>query len=385
MMQRIKAVSAWFQASTLWAAWQRFNGARGNILAAGVAYYAFFSLFPLLTLAFTVFGLVLRNNPQVEANVIEALARTLPGVIRTADNPDGLIAVSSPSASVLTVTGLVGLGALIYTGLGWLGAMREGIRTIFGVAKVDGNFVLDKLRDFLVLITLGATLFLSAIGSTLIGSLATSLADLTGRSINSILVTIGGLTVAAVIDIVVVVLLLRVLAGVPLAWSEIRVAAITGGLALALLQYFGGQLISLSVRNPAFGAIIGVVGLLFWLNLISRVILLVAAWAAVDIDRALDKLEAEHAQLHGDPAPPSVATDPAPTDARKRARAGLPTLASAYGGSAGSLSETVGEPVVSQRAADRTALAAGAVLGAAVAAGVGAAVRLATAPLRRRR
>ena len=42
-----------------WRAWRRYSEARGNVLAAGVGYFAFFSVFPAVALAFSVFGFVL--------------------------------------------------------------------------------------------------------------------------------------------------------------------------------------------------------------------------------------------------------------------------------------------------------------------------------------
>ena len=44
-------------------AWTRFTESSGNLLAAGVSYYAFFSIFPALALAFAIFGFVLQGRP----------------------------------------------------------------------------------------------------------------------------------------------------------------------------------------------------------------------------------------------------------------------------------------------------------------------------------
>jgi hypothetical protein len=44
-------------------AWQRYSDAHGSVLAGGVGYFAFFSIFPAAALAFTVF-----DNPDAEAS-----------------------------------------------------------------------------------------------------------------------------------------------------------------------------------------------------------------------------------------------------------------------------------------------------------------------------
>ncbi len=53
LLARVQAVPGWVDARleplrrTLpWRAWARYNAVRGNVLAGGVAYFAFFSLFP---------------------------------------------------------------------------------------------------------------------------------------------------------------------------------------------------------------------------------------------------------------------------------------------------------------------------------------------------
>ena len=44
-------------------AWTRYGEANGDLLAAGVGYFAFFSIFPALALAFAIFGFVLQEPP----------------------------------------------------------------------------------------------------------------------------------------------------------------------------------------------------------------------------------------------------------------------------------------------------------------------------------
>ncbi|MGH2894993.1 MAG: ribonuclease BN, partial [Solirubrobacteraceae bacterium] len=48
---------------------KKFGDDRGGNLAALVAYFAFFSLFPLLLVFTTILGFVLRNNPSAQQSV----------------------------------------------------------------------------------------------------------------------------------------------------------------------------------------------------------------------------------------------------------------------------------------------------------------------------
>ena len=43
-------------------------------------FFGFFSIFPALTLAFAVFGFVLRGQPSVFHDVVHSISTTLPGV-----------------------------------------------------------------------------------------------------------------------------------------------------------------------------------------------------------------------------------------------------------------------------------------------------------------
>ena len=118
-----------------------------------------------------------------------------------------------------------------------------------------------------------------------------------------------------------------------------------------MLKLLGARLISGTVNNPLFASIALVVGLLVWLNLIARLTLIAAAWAANDVGAARE--------LAGVPVGPATPRIPVERSAA------LPTFGA--------------------RAADRTTLAAGAVLGATGAMALGSLVRGLGGLLRRER
>ncbi|MFN8099142.1 MAG: YihY/virulence factor BrkB family protein [Dermatophilaceae bacterium] len=374
-MDTAKGLVARLKASSAMRAWKRYGDARGGLLAGGVTYFAFFSLFPAIALGFTIFGLVLRGHPGMLSRVQDAIDRQLPGFVKTDANPDGLIPMQIPTGSTLSITAIIGVLGLLWAGLGWLSALRDGIRAIFGVSGQPGNFVMNKLRDLGVLATLGLGVVLVAVLNGMTSAVASTVASWIGLGGQTWIVTLAGLVVSVLANGLLVALMLRVLSGVDLPWRALRNGAIFGGVVMTFLQTFGTRLIAGTMHNKLFASIALVVGLLAFLNLIARGMLLSAAWAANDIDdinlaRATTSAGEEKKLAEG-----PATRDQAAAEWTARAPSALPQEAAARA--------ALGLPTLDQRAADRTSVAAGAVLGAAATAVAGLALR-ATRSLSRR-
>ena len=262
---------------------QRYNDVRGNLLSAGIAYYGFFSVFPAAAIGAVVFGFALRGNPDLLASVRSALDNALPGFVQTPSNPNGLIRLEPPALSLLTIGGAVSAVSLLLSASGWVGSFRDGIRASLGAEGSPGNLVTDRLRDLTVFAGLGASFLLSAGVTSVIGTAAGWLSQRLGLGDHALAVQVAGLVVGYAVDVAVLVLLLRVLSGLSLPWPVVRTAALLGGLGLSVVKVFGVGLIAAATRNPLLGSVALVVGLLFWLNLIARIVLLSACWAYLDL------------------------------------------------------------------------------------------------------
>ena len=270
--------------SRAYAAWQRYAGASGNVLAGGAGYYALFSIVPALTLAFTIFGSVLSGRPDLLRALGNYLNELLPGMIRTADNPEGLIVVTMPQSTTLTLAGLISVGTLVVYGIGWVGALRVGIRAMFGLPPHDASVVRARARDLAVLLGLGLAITVSAVLTAVVGGAADQIARLLGLGDSGGLVTLVGLALGVTLDTLLMVVLLRFASGIPLPWPAVRAGALLGGTALTGLKLAGGYLVGRVSGNPLLGALAVTLGIVFWLNLMSRVVLMGAAWAAQDAE-----------------------------------------------------------------------------------------------------
>ncbi|MCP2171190.1 membrane protein [Terracoccus luteus] len=266
-------------------AYKRYGDANGDLLASGVAYYSFFSVFPAVALAFAVFGFFLHGRPDLIDTIASSLNRVLPNMIRTQENPDsGFISISAPNTLTLTITGVVAFVTLLLAGLGWIGALRTGMRTIFGLTSSPGNAVTTKLRDLGVLLLLGIGIAVSALLTTVAGALADTVAGWVGLDGADWVVTLVGIAMGVVFDTFIMVVMLRLLTGVPLPGRNLLQGALFGATLLTVLKVFGASLIANATDNPLLGAVAVAVGLLFWLNLMARAVLLSAAWAAIHVD-----------------------------------------------------------------------------------------------------
>ena len=325
-------------ASSPYRSWDRYMTARGNVLAGGVAYLGFFSVIPALVLAFTVFGFVLSGHPELFDSMVQAVSQTLPGVVRDEAHPNGLIdATNPPTVNALTVTGLVSLVTLLLAGTGWVDALRESVRAVFAQPKFQINPVKGTLLNLLLLGTLGLAFVVSGALSLAVGSAGSWILDQLGADPGSLLgqVVLRGGAVLAVLaaDTLLVVVVLRLMSGLDLPRSDVLRGSLLGAVGLGVLKQVSGLLLAGAARRPVLGSFAVIIGLLIVLNLMSRILLLSAAWAATrahDGGRLMDGAAA--------------ARQPAPAQPREvvPARFGQPS-------------------------ADRTAVAAGAVLGVMVA------------------
>jgi membrane protein len=346
-------LEARFGASRPWLAWKRYADARGNVLAAGVGYFAFFSIFPALALAFAVFGFVLRDHHDLRSSVFDQLSSYLPGLIKDVKHADGLIPIPDPPAAALTITGVLAFAALVLGGLGWLGATREGIRAVFGVPGSAGNLITNKVRDLGVLFTLGLGVAVVALLTTGVGVAAGWVADRSGLPGGDWAVVLADLVVSVVADTGLMIILLRVVSGVNVPWRDLTRGALLGGVGLTVLKLSAVIVLPRLTANPLFASFAVLVGLLIWLNLIARLTLISAAWAANDADQIRAGRLGATIQTHtdGSAADPDV-RPPSPGSSRD------PLL-----------------PTFGARSGDRTTLGAGVVLGVAAVAATGALTR----------
>jgi membrane protein len=296
LVRRVQAISARIQRLKPVRVFMHYSARRGPILAAGLSYQAIFSVFAAVFAGFSVVGVVIRGNAELRDGLFDVIATSIPGLLDRGEG--GAIDTSKLLASgVLDWIGVLALIASLITAIGWLASARDAVRDVADLAAPPTNFLLLRLRDLGMAVAFGVALILSAaltIGST---TALSWVLDSLGVDEDSAPATIAaralGLVLAFVLDVAVLAVLYRVLAGVPIPPRPLWQGALLGAFALGVLKALAGGLLTLTSTNPLLASFAVIVGLLIWFNLVCQVILIGAAWvvvSAIDAGVPLDPI-----------------------------------------------------------------------------------------------
>ncbi|HEY0214815.1 MAG TPA: YhjD/YihY/BrkB family envelope integrity protein, partial [Cellulomonas sp.] len=87
--------------------------------------------------------------------------------------------------------------------------------------------------------------------------------------------------VALAVDAATFLLIVIVLAGLRPPWRDLRQGALIAAVGLGVVRVLGTSVVAGSAgRNAVLASFAVIVTLLVWINLIARIVLLAAAWAA---------------------------------------------------------------------------------------------------------
>ena len=256
----------------------RYQRTQGDLMAAGVTYFAFLALFPVLLLAASIIGLVLAGNELLQQELFAAIRDTFPGTIgRT------LVRQLRDAIDGAGFIGLVALAGFLYAGLRTMDKLRVGMERIWKGHVDEPDVLRDNVQDLVALVLLGAV-GLTSLGLTGAVTQATSwVLDIFGATDDpgfGLLTQVLGVALAVVVDTVVFLWLLRVVPSISHPLRLLLPGALFGAAGFEVLKVIGGYYLSLisdSVTASAFG---GAVGLLVWINVVARFSFFTAAWTA---------------------------------------------------------------------------------------------------------
>jgi YihY family inner membrane protein len=230
--------------------------------AALLAYYGFFSLFPLLLVAVTVLGFVLQGDTELSDRVVESAVGQFPVI---GDDIQSAVSQGRLQGSGLALA--VGVALALWGGLGVAEAAQNAMNGLWNVPrKRYPNFLLRRLRGLLWLVVLGGGLLLASLAGGIAHAADTDWSGAAGvaasTAVNTLLFLVG----------------FRVLTVRHVRLRSLLPGALLAAVAWALLQWLGGWYVDrqLSRASNTYGTFALVIGLLSWLYLAATVTLYAA-------------------------------------------------------------------------------------------------------------
>ena len=284
--------------------WRHFLQHNGFLLAAGVSYQALFAIFAAIYLAFAIAGLWLGGSAEAVDGLIDIINSYVPHLIQ---DPGGVFTpaqvqeIAANTTGVLSVTGLIALGTVIWTAIGWVTFSRRATRDIFGLPPDLRSYVMLKARDLLAALIFGVALIAGSLLSSASAAVLRWLLSLLGWDAGSaglnLGIRLGTVVVSFVLLSGALAAMVRFLTGTSLLWRTIWPGALLGGGAMTILQYGAGFLLSYTPSNPLLATFAIFIGLLLWFRVNGVVMLVASSWIAVTAkDRDLPLLSPTEAE-----------------------------------------------------------------------------------------
>jgi YihY family inner membrane protein len=239
---------------------KKFGDDSGAKHAALLAYYGFFSVFPLLLVFTTVVGYTLANDAALRQRVI--------------DNAIALFPVLGPqlAGSIETIQGsglglVVGIVGTLWAGLGITQSAQDAMNAVWNIPRKDRpGYWLRLARGFGSLVLLGAAI----VAATGLAGLGTTTTGILGR--------ISPLVGSLLVNLLLLAVMFQALTGIWVPWRKLLPGAAAGAVAWSALQALGVYIIDrqLDRANLVYGVFAIVIVLLSWLYLSAQLLLYAA-------------------------------------------------------------------------------------------------------------
>jgi YihY family inner membrane protein len=230
---------------------KKFGDDQAGYLAALIAYYGFFSLFPLLLVFVSVLGLFLRGNPDLQQTILTSALRDFP------------VIGDQIARNIHAITGNgvalgVGIAGTLWAGLGVTQAAQNAMNRVWDVQRTDWpNFLFSRLRGLAMLAILGTitvvSTFASGFGSAGAGAPWWHV--------------VAGVAVSLLLNFILYMLSFRILTARDVSWADVLPGSIVAAIAWTVLQTLGGYYVTHQLKNASqvYGTFAFVIGLLVWI------------------------------------------------------------------------------------------------------------------------
>jgi YihY family inner membrane protein len=248
---------------------KRYGDSDTGNLAATIAYYGFFSLFPLLLVLASLASFVIHDRPDLQRRLVDSALAQFPVLGDQIRQNVGSIRGSGFAVGV-------GLVLAVWAGLGGIRAAQGAMDTIWDVPRKQRPSAPASIGLALVmLVVLGAFVLAAAIA----GALSSAADGLAGRAM--------GLVASVVLNVAFFAIAYRVLTRADVTWRQVAPGAIVAGVGWTALLQLGGWIVSdrIASSTQVYGTFAIVIGLLGWIYLGAQLALFGAVMNVVVADR----------------------------------------------------------------------------------------------------
>ena len=240
---------------------KKFGDDEGGNLAALIAYYGFFSLFPLLAVFVTILGFVLHGDPHLQQKILNSTFSRFPVI--GSDLKNNVKGVKGSGIAL----GL-GVAGTLYGGLGVANAAQNAFNRVWEVPRTKRpGFVPRVTRSLMLLVVIGGGILVTtAVNGWATGS--------TGYG----LLRLAALVLGVALNVGLFLIAFRLLTVHKTDVRDLVPGAVFAAVAFQILQMVGGFYIQHVFKNASntYGFFGIVIGLLTWVFLLARVLLYAA-------------------------------------------------------------------------------------------------------------
>lgn len=251
--------SWWTLATKTYNEWSEDRALR---FSAALAYYAVFSITPVLIIAIAVAG-VLFGEQAARGEILQQFSNLLGE--KAAAGVQGLIQTASdkPKSALATAIGVV---TLIVGASGVFGQLKDALNTIWGVRIKPGTAIRDFIRDYLVsfgmVLAVGFLLIVSLVVTTAVQAVTHYMTGVLPMSPLTAPVTeLGSFALMSLLFAVIY----KVLPDVQLQWRDVWTGAAVTGILFTVGKYLIGLYLATSSVASSFGAAGALILVLVWI------------------------------------------------------------------------------------------------------------------------
>jgi membrane protein len=258
-------------------------------LGASLAYYALFSLFPLLLVAITVLGFFLGSDPATRENLLASVSSATSPEFR--DLLDQTLQAMQEHQTARGVSAVIGVVMLFSAASGVFSELQFALNRIWRVKSDStegiGKTILIAVRDKAIAfaIVAGAAVFLLL---SLMVTTALHAAD--GSSSGMVHDPALWLSVEVIVSLALAsclfAVIFRMLPQTHVAWRDVAGGAILTAVIFSALKHALGWYLGHIGSYAAYGAVGAVLGLMTWIYVASLVIFYGAEVTRVYAERA---------------------------------------------------------------------------------------------------